>query len=67
MSAELRAVIDCRLDCQWRGLYRNIMWPDSGRDLKSGSWWFSGVDDKSWEPQLASDSAISGSLGAIGK
>ena len=57
----------CRLDCQWSGPYKNIMWPEIERNLNNGSWWFSGVDDKSCDPQLASDKATSGSFVAVGK
>ena len=60
-------MMDYRLDCQWSGPYKNIMWPDIDRDLNNGSWWFSGVDERSWDPQFASGSATSGSFGAVGK
>ena len=58
-SAELCAVIDCRLDCQWFGPLSQMMNPESDHDLKSCNGGSFGLGfDLSCGPQLASVNGV---------
>ena len=64
-SAELRAVIDWRFDCQCNGPNMKIICPDINLDLKRGNRWSDGVLERSCGPQLASVVAVNGSRGNL--